>query len=80
MTENETVGWHHQLNGHEFEQTSGDSDGQGRLVCASSQGCKESEMKTYMSIILNVMYASQTCQRLDCFTGLCEELAFAFID
>ena len=27
------VGWHHQLNGHEFEQTPGDSDGQGSLVC-----------------------------------------------
>ena len=28
------VGWHHQLNGHEFEQTPGDSEGQGRLMCA----------------------------------------------
>ena len=29
MTEDESVGWHHQLNGHEFEQTPGDSGGQG---------------------------------------------------
>ena len=34
-TEDEMVGWHHQLNGHEFEQTLGDSEGQGSLVCCS---------------------------------------------
>ena len=34
-TEDEVVGWHHQLNGHEFEQTPGDSGGQRRLVCSS---------------------------------------------
>ena len=32
-TEDEMIGWHHQLNGHEFEQTRGDSEGQGSLVC-----------------------------------------------
>ena len=32
MTEDEMVGWHHQLNGHEFEQTVGDSEGQGSLA------------------------------------------------
>ena len=36
MTEDETVGWHHRLNGHEFEQTLGDGEGQGSLVCCSS--------------------------------------------
>ena len=40
MTEDEMVGWHHQLNGHEFEQTPGDSEGQGNLVCCSSWVCK----------------------------------------
>ena len=35
MTEDEMVGWHHQLNGHEFEQTPGDGDGQGSLACCS---------------------------------------------
>ena len=35
MTEDEMVGWNHQLNGHEFEQTLGDSGGQGSLVCCS---------------------------------------------
>ena len=33
MTEDEMVGWHHRLNGHEFEQTPRDSEGQGSLVC-----------------------------------------------
>ena len=44
MTEDETVGWHHQLNGHEFEQAPGDSEGQGSLACCSPWGCKESDM------------------------------------
>ena len=35
MTEDEMVGWHHLLNGHEFEQTPGDSEGQGSLSCCS---------------------------------------------
>ena len=43
-TENEIVGWHHLLNGHEFEQTPGDSEGQGSLVCCSPWGEKESDM------------------------------------
>ena len=42
MTEDETVGEHHQLNGHEFEQTPGDSEGQGSLACCSPLGHKES--------------------------------------
>ena len=41
MTEDEMVGWHHRLNGHEFEQTLGVSDGQGSLVCYSPRGGKE---------------------------------------
>jgi len=42
-TEDEMVGWHHQLNGHEFEQTPGTSEGQGSLACCSPWGGKESE-------------------------------------
>ena len=41
MTEDEMVGWHHWLNGHESEQTLGDSEGQGSLVCCSPWGHKE---------------------------------------
>ena len=37
------VGWHHGLSGHEFEQTPGDSGGQGSLMCCSSWGHKESD-------------------------------------
>ena len=44
VTEGEMVGWHHQPNGHECEQTPGDSEGQGNLVCCSSWGHKESDM------------------------------------
>ena len=36
-------GWHHQLNGHEFEQTQGDNGGQGTLVCCSPWSCKKSD-------------------------------------
>ena len=38
------VGWHYQLNGHEFEQTQGDGEEQGSLACCSPWGCKESDM------------------------------------
>jgi len=41
MTEDEMVGWHDLLNGHEFEQTPADSEGQGGLVCCSPWGRKE---------------------------------------
>ena len=44
MTEDETVEWRHRLNGHEFEQTPGDSEGQGSLACCSPPGGKESDM------------------------------------
>ena len=40
-TEDKTVGWHHRLNGQEFEQTSGDGKGQGSLACYSPRGHKE---------------------------------------
>ena len=42
MTEDEMVGWHHQLNGHECEQTLGDGEGQGNLVCFSIHGVVKS--------------------------------------
>ena len=44
MTEDEVVGWHHQLDGHEFQQALGVGDGQGSLPCCSPWGCKESDM------------------------------------
>ena len=47
--QNEMVGWPHQLNGHEFEQTLGDGEGQGRLVCCSPWGHKESDMTEWLN-------------------------------
>ena len=41
MTEDEMVGWHHQLDEHEFEQALGVGDGQGSLACFSPCRCKE---------------------------------------
>ena len=43
-TEEEMVGWHHRLDGHEFEQAPGVGDGQGSLECCGSWGCKELDM------------------------------------
>ena len=44
MTDNQMVGWHQQLNGHEFEQTPGDDEGEGSLTCCSPWGLKELDM------------------------------------
>ena len=49
MTENEMIGWHHRLNGHEFEQTQGNSDGQGSMVCCSPWGHKELDMSEQLN-------------------------------
>ena len=49
MTEDETAGWHHQLNGCEFEGTPGDGDGQGGLMCCDSQGHEESDTTEQLS-------------------------------
>ena len=43
MTEDKMVGWHHRLNGHEFEQALGVGDGQGSLACCSPWGHKQSD-------------------------------------
>ena len=43
VTEDEMIRWHHGLNGHGFEQTPGDSEGQGSLACCSPWDCKESD-------------------------------------
>ena len=44
MTDGKMVGWHHRLNGHEFDQTPRDSEGQGSLECCSPGACKELDM------------------------------------
>ena len=60
LTEDEMVGWHHRLDGHEFEQTPGVGDGQGGLVCYSSWGCKESDITEWLNWLTVVfIWASQ---------------------
>ena len=54
MTEDEMVGWHHQLDGREVEQAPGVSDGQGSLVCCRPWGCKESDSTERMNWMLKV--------------------------
>ena len=43
------VGWHHRLNGHEFEQILGDDEGEGSLVCCSPRGCKQSDTMKWLN-------------------------------
>ena len=62
------VGWHHWLNGHEFEQTLGDGEGQESLVCCSSWGCKEPDMPCCFSV-------AQSCLML-CDPKACSMLGF----
>ena len=50
----EMVGWRHQLNGHEFKQTQGDSEGQGSLACCSPWGCKELDMTEGLNNNINI--------------------------
>ena len=47
-TENEMVGWHLQLNGHDFAQALGDGEEQGNLACYSCWGCEESDMTEWL--------------------------------
>ena len=49
VTEDKMVGWHHWLNGHEFEQTLGDSERQGSLVCCSPWGCKKLDTTEWLN-------------------------------
>ena len=49
MTDDEMVGWHHRLHGHEFEQAPGVDDGQGSLACYSPWGCKELDLTEHLN-------------------------------
>ena len=55
----EMAGWHHRLNGHEFEQALGVGDGQGGLVCCSPWGCKESDTTEGLNRTELKLYVSQ---------------------
>ena len=60
------VGWHHQLNGHDFEQAPGGSEGQGSLVCCSSCGGKKSDTTQRLNNNLGYMRSSPPSSPL-CF-------------
>ena len=57
MAEDKMVGWHHWLNGSEFEWTLG-VDGQGSLMCCSPRGCKESDMTERLNYVLTTVFCS----------------------
>ena len=59
-TEEKMVRWHHWLNGHDFERTPGDSEGQGSLVCCSPWGCKDWDTTEQQRKIWNVLQVSLT--------------------
>ena len=59
MIEDEMIGWHHRLNGHEFEQTPGDGEGQGSLVCCSSWGHKKSNVTERLNNNHNSSWCTQ---------------------
>ena len=56
LTEDEMVGWHHRLDGREFEQASGVGDGQGSVACCSPWGRKESDMSERISPTVKVVF------------------------
>ena len=60
MTEDEMVGWHYQLNGHEFEQAPGAGDGQGGLACCSSWGFQGKNTKAVCHSLLQWTTLCQT--------------------
>ena len=53
MTEDEMVGWHRRLDGHEFEKAPGDGDEQGSLVCCSPWACKKSDITEWLNNYLH---------------------------
>ena len=61
MTEDEMVGWHNQLNGHEFEQAPGVGDGQGSLACCSPRGSKELDMTRGTELNERILEPTSLC-------------------
>ena len=76
MTEDEMVGWHHQLNGHEFEQAIGYGKGQGSLACCSQWGLKESDMTEQLNnnfLVISIAFC--IFQQLNMSKSICFFLA-----
>ena len=68
-TEDEMVGWHHRLDGHEFGWTLGVDDGQGGLACCNSWGCKElvttEQLNTFPYSFIHAFFFSQDCKLVE---------------
>ena len=83
MAEGETVGWHHQLHGHEFEQALGDGEGQGSLACCNPWGHKELDMteqlnnnkKPLLFLVRKIKATSRCCEHLTSNLPLSESRA-----
>ena len=71
MTEDETVGWHHRLNGHEFDHAPRVGEGQGSLVCCSPCVCKGSDRTEQLTELkgqnnMKTFYGSRSCDNRLC--------------
>ena len=84
MTEDEMVGWHHQLHGPEFEQDLGDGEGQGSLACRNPWGHKEVKMterlknnnnKPLLFLVRKMKSTSRCCEHLTSNLPLSESRA-----
>ena len=64
-TEDEMVGWHHQLDGYEFQHAPGIGDGQGSLACYSPWSCKESDMTEQLNWLTDILASSPS----SCYNG-----------
>ena len=73
-TEDEKVGWHHRLNGREFEQALGDGEGQGSLACCSVRGCKVSDTTEQLNNCTTTRINSRPSftSQVDTKTNICE--------
>ena len=85
MTEGDMVGWHQRLNGREFQQTPGDGEGQGSLVCCRPWGHKESDMTellnnnswfTMLCLTLTVQQSDSAIHIL-CHYGLSQDIEYS---
>ena len=81
MTEDEMVGWHHQLDGHEFEQAPGVGDGQASLVCCSPWGCQGLDTTEWLKWTEYGRYlrSRETLKCISCWLCACVYVAYQFL-